>query len=405
MSSDGIWVRHGKTYYKTNPSEPATVPVGVYELGFSQLAGFFITLTRDKFEFPHKVYGYDKPFINRVIRSYNENEPTKQLGVILNGTKGAGKTLTAKLICAEINLPVILIGTYFENIPNFIASIDFPCVIMIDEYEKLFSEDAERDAVLLQCLDGPQAPASKCLFLLTMNELFINENMKNRPSRIRYIKQYRDLPKETILEIIEDKLKDQSKKDELIDGLKSLELITTDLLIQIIEEVNLHGDNLKDFLTIFNCGRGASNVVRKYDIVNAKTEELIFKGVNYKCSFINSNDVEHICGRWIEHNDEHGNRISLMVCRPLPNGWFEVRAVCGQYSGPPINAATTNEPQRLVFTEDEFEGWDDDEAAIPLTPALPLPKSKKKKNVISLDISFAARFVLVSSDSNWQFSY
>lgn len=398
MSSDGIWVRHGKTYYKTNPSEPTTVPVGIYELGFSQLAGFFITLTRDKFEFPSKIYGYDKPFINRVIRSYNENDPNKQLGVILNGTKGAGKTLTAKLICTEINLPVILIGTYFENIPNFIASIDFPCVIMIDEYEKLFSEDAERDAVLLQCLDGPQAPASKCLFLLTMNELYINENMKNRPSRIRYIKQYRDLPKETILEIIEDRLKDQSKKEGLIDGLRSLELITTDLLIQIIEEVNLHGDNLKDFLQIFNCGRGISNIVYKYDIINAKTEELMFKGVNCRGSLINQTDLENICGRWFEHADEHGNRISLMICRPLPNGWFEVRAVCNKYSGP----LTNNGSQRLIFATE----WDDfeDDGSIP-NPPIPIKPKNDKKNTQQLDISFAARCVLVSNDSNWQFSY
>src|SRR5690349_14178251 len=54
------------------------------------------------FEFPYKIYGKDDGFVNRVIKTYNNT--VGNLGLLLNGPKGTGKTVTAKRIANGLKL-------------------------------------------------------------------------------------------------------------------------------------------------------------------------------------------------------------------------------------------------------------------------------------------------------------
>ena len=77
--------------------------------------------------------------IEKVLRSYAETDGN--LGVILSGAKGIGKSLFAKLITARAvtdGLPVIMVNQYEPGLPQFLASIEQRCLVLFDEFDKNF---------------------------------------------------------------------------------------------------------------------------------------------------------------------------------------------------------------------------------------------------------------------------
>jgi ATP-dependent 26S proteasome regulatory subunit len=177
------------------------------------------------------------------------------MGVLLNGVKGTGKTITAKILANKLNLPIILIGTKHPEMSTFISSISQDLVIFIDEYEKIYSsgsfyENDEDDGItkkggdsnLLALMDGAYKTAHRRFFILTTNNLWVNENLLNRPGRIRYKKNFADLNYIQINQIIEDFLEDKKWKDSIISFMKPLSIITVDIVKSIIEEINIHNE-------------------------------------------------------------------------------------------------------------------------------------------------------------------
>lgn len=196
----------------------------------------------DKFEFNYKLYPLGgEDIINRVESLWFNPDfiaTDKNLGIIFNGFKGTGKTVAAKLLCNQLDLPVIVVGDDFEGkLAQFIPSIGFECIVFIDEAEKIFNED-NRD--LLALIDGVYSQARK-LFVLTTNHLYINENLLGRPGRIRYIQEFRNLPVAAVKQYCEDNLKNKALTQEVIDIVDSLEISTIDTLKAIVEEVNIFG--------------------------------------------------------------------------------------------------------------------------------------------------------------------
>ena len=86
--------------------------------------GFYLTKIEDQFEFSHKLYGLETSLIDRIVRTWDGTN--KNLGVLLNGLKGTGKTVTSKVICNTVQLPVILINMNPEGggIPEFLNEIE-----------------------------------------------------------------------------------------------------------------------------------------------------------------------------------------------------------------------------------------------------------------------------------------
>lgn len=225
-----------------------TLPVAVYNLGFNQMSSqFYLTRMQDKFEFAYKVYGIESKFINRVIKTYDNTN--NNLGILLNGVKGTGKTVTAELLCNQLQQPVIIVGTAYDSIPEYINSIQQNITLFFDEYEKIYSD---HDHSILTVMDGVMSNEYRRVFLLTTNNRYINENMLERPSRIRYIKEFKDLSLEVIMEIIDDKLKHVEFKDDLIKYISSLKIITVDIVKTIVDEVNIHAETTANFKDIIN---------------------------------------------------------------------------------------------------------------------------------------------------------
>ena len=188
-----------------------------------------------------KVYGTEGKAINdHIIHTWNSDvfqKSGKNLGVIFNGLKGTGKTIAAKQLCNMLGLPTIVVSKPVDGLLEFIQALNFEAAVLIDEAEKTFDEESE---ILLKMIDGVYNHRRK-LYILTTNELTLDDNLIGRPGRIRYVKQFGNLELDVINEVITDTLEDKSLADGLIRLVNSLEISTIDILKSIIEECNITG--------------------------------------------------------------------------------------------------------------------------------------------------------------------
>lgn len=246
---ENTWKRRGADYFLEEVGDNVRpLPIAVYMLQAVPVIGtLYLTQIEDEFELPRKVYGVETHFINRVIKTYNFT--TGNLGVLMNGIRGTGKTVTAKQISNQMKMPVIIIKDNFDNTADFLNSLQDDVILFFDEYEKIY-DDYNSD--ILTVMDGVLTTKYRKLFLLTTNNAYVNENMLQRPGRIRYFKTFTDLTLETIIEIVDDRLINKEFKDEVVKFLANLEIITIDIVCAVIEEVNIHDELPEKFKGVFN---------------------------------------------------------------------------------------------------------------------------------------------------------
>jgi hypothetical protein len=241
------WQQSGNIYaLKDITTQIPTLPAGIYAIREDMFKSLYLEKRSDKFEFMHKVYGKDQSFIDRVQKTYEST--TGNIGVLLNGVKGTGKSVTAKLLCNQLNIPVLTVDENFDELVPFLSELPQDIVVMMDEYEKVFGDSRK----LLGVMDGVDASLNRRVFVMTTNESYINGNMLSRPSRIRYVKHYNNLDLITAREIIEDRLLNKEYKEDLLTVMRDMTTITIDLLISLIEEINIHDEPASKFLNVFN---------------------------------------------------------------------------------------------------------------------------------------------------------
>lgn len=215
------------------------------------MTGYHLDRYADKFVFPYKMYGLQNEFIDHVIKTYHATEGN--LGIMLTGTKGTGKTVTAKELANKLNLPIIIVkdmGDHNQSMIEFLSGIEGDCILFLDEFEKNFSES---DSTILQIMDGVYNSKYRKVFLLTTNAMTINENMVGRPSRIRYVKEFGNLDLKVVNEYLDDALQVPEARQDLLDFIDSLTISTIDILKTIVNEVNIHGiEGLRRAKSFFN---------------------------------------------------------------------------------------------------------------------------------------------------------
>lgn len=235
-----IWIQDGSAFMKgssTTKAHPEGLPKGIYEVRES-MTGYYLNRLGDSFVFNYKVYGINNDFIEHFVKTYNNT--TGNIGVLFNGTKGTGKTVTAEELCNRLGLPVVIVKSCKEadDMLKFLATqINFDCIFFFDEYEKEFKESS----TVLSFMDGVHNSQYRKVFLLTTNELEINSNLLGRPSRIRYVRSFGNLPEETTLELLNDILIDKSAVEPVLDLIRQMQIITVDLVKALAQEVNIHG--------------------------------------------------------------------------------------------------------------------------------------------------------------------
>lgn len=249
-----IWLQDGNVFSQgsaTTVSHPEGLPKGIYEVKVS-MTGFYLSKIAESFTFDYKLYGLNQKFIDYVLKTYENT--TGNLGVLLDGIKGTGKTVVAKELCNRLQLPVILVqsmgvDTNSKLIKYLSTSIDFDCIFFFDEYEKEFKNSSD----VLSFMDGTYNSIYRKVFLLTTNELNVDPNLLGRPSRIRYKKSFSNLSEEVTREILNDILEDKTAIEKVIELTHSMNIITIDLIKAIATEINIHGvEALPDIKETFN---------------------------------------------------------------------------------------------------------------------------------------------------------
>lgn len=256
-----VFLKRGSVYSQTESNFQILnlLDSGIFQINQDPQTGeLFLVRIADNFHFGFKLYGLDNRLITHVIDTFYKQPVKRNLGVLLNGAKGTGKTVTAKVLSNELGLPVILCERPYPGLSKFLASINQDCIFFFDEFEKNFRmkcDDGEDCAGedLLSIMDGVYNANHCHVFLLTTNELKVNDNLISRPSRIRYLKSFGDVVDKKILEeFIDDNLNYPEYKDEIMEFIDTLTMATIDIVKSIVEEVNIHNCGIASFKDFFN---------------------------------------------------------------------------------------------------------------------------------------------------------
>jgi len=245
MSEKDVWMisNGGCRMISPNFVIKEKLPVSIYNVNLVPFTGWVLEPYAEKFSFDYKLYDLQNDFIDHVCKTYNNT--TGNLGVLLNGIKGTGKTVTAKELANKLNLPVIIVKSFGErnqDLIEYLSSINSDCILFFDEFEKNFDEN---DSTILQIMDGVYNSGNRKVFLLTTNTMTINDNLIGRPSRIRYVKTFGNLEFKVVKDYLDDNLEDKSCCAEVIEFIDSLTISTIDILKTIVNEINIHG--IEDF--------------------------------------------------------------------------------------------------------------------------------------------------------------
>lgn len=231
------------------------LPVGSYEVCFNQFTGFSLQVCNDLNAREEKIYGNHLARIDKVFRTFDITD--RNLGIILSGEKGSGKTLFARLLAQKANekeLPVIIVKAAYPGIADYLSSIKQTVVVIFDEFEKTFRGDGDYidpQEDLLTLFDG--LDDGKKLFVITCNDPDeLNHYFINRPGRFHYHFIVKCPTPLEITEYLHDKLQPQYYDN--INRIITLSIavdLTYDFLRAIAFELNM-GNSLEETLEDMN---------------------------------------------------------------------------------------------------------------------------------------------------------
>ena len=128
-------------------------------------------------------------------------------------------------------------------------TIDSPSIVIFDEFEKIYKRE-EQDR-LLTLFDGVYP--SKKLFVVTSNDqLKVTPYIKNRPGRMYYNFTYEAVDRTTVIEVVADRLNDQSRAEEILRYTQIFTFVNFDMLVAIIEEMNRYNESLQSAVDVLN---------------------------------------------------------------------------------------------------------------------------------------------------------
>lgn len=242
------------------------LPPKTYLVKFAKMSGFYLEEYAGITVNEEKVYGKQLEKAQKVIATYQRFE--RNLGVILSGDKGIGKSLFAKLLsvlAVKKGIPVLIIDRYVSGIASYLEGIDQKVMLLFDEFDKTFGEIKPPDGAqepqteMLGLFDG--LSQGKKLFVITCNEIrHLNDCIINRPGRFHYHFRF-DYPSESeIRNYLTDKL-DQMHYDEI------------NTVVEFSRKVDLNYDCLRAIALEINNGEKFNTAIQDLNILNLTQDE------------------------------------------------------------------------------------------------------------------------------------
>lgn len=228
-----------------------TLPAGNYVIKADLMGNLYLEEI-ESFEISGKIYGDTLRHTERILSTFMDRAAST--GVMLNGEKGSGKTLLAKNLsytAAKSGIPTIVINAAWhgDKFNALIQSIEQPCIVLFDEFEKVYDSDEQEQ--MLTLLDG--VFPSKKLFVLTCNDKWrVDQHMRNRPGRIFYMIDFKGLSAEFIREYCEDRLNNKEHIDRMVQIAGTFDQFNFDMLKATVEEMNRYNETPQEALSILN---------------------------------------------------------------------------------------------------------------------------------------------------------
>ena len=293
-------VNFGNNYqiYGEDVKTYTNLPALSYNVSFSKETGFFLSKRLDLIPNEEKIYGSHDQKVCKVLASFSNFN--RNLGLILSGQKGVGKSLFARLLAEKAQkcgYPVILVNDYVPGIEGFLAAIEQEVVIIFDEFEKNFQRASREDnfnpqEAMLSLFDGMNN--GKKLFVITCNNVdSLSSYLLNRPGRFHYHFTVNAPEADEIREYLTDKV--AAEYHHYIDDVirfSNISNVTYDLLRAIAFELN-QGETFNDALQFLNIRRDG-NVY--YDIVAYSTAGEVFCGYHYSIDLLAEKSVIYCRG-------------------------------------------------------------------------------------------------------------
>lgn len=238
------------------------LPAKVFKINFSQQTGFSL-VESDPIVIDEKIYGTHLEKVEKVYHSFKIFP--RNLGIILSGAKGIGKSLFAKLLsmkAIENGYPIIVCDAPYPGIADFLGSIQQEIVILFDEFDKTFksSHDGDFDpqAAMLTLFDGLYM--GKKMFIVTCNGTHnLNEFLVNRPGRFHYHFRFGFPNGDEITEYLKDNV-----YEEYWSEIPSV--------VSFSKKVDLNFDCLRAIAFELNLGSTFANAITDLNIVNTESQ-------------------------------------------------------------------------------------------------------------------------------------
>ena len=246
------------------------LPAQAYLACFDSQSGPFLKKYSD-LKISEKVYGVHSEKVDKVLNSFKIFN--RNLGVILSGDKGIGKSLFSKLLsikAIESGYPLIIVNSYFPGIGEYLAEIDQEVVVLFDEFDKTFelSERSRQDndgekrspqTEMLTLFDG--VAQGKKLFVVTCNDInALSKFIVNRPGRFHYHFRF-EYPTSTE---IEEYLMDSLYTDKAKEQIKNV--------IAFSQKTKLNYDCLRSIAFELNLGLTFKEAIQDLNILNLECE-------------------------------------------------------------------------------------------------------------------------------------
>lgn len=238
------------------------IPAGTYTLCCEKFTGFFLKSKQDM-EVKEKIYGQHLDKISKVMSSFGRFD--RNMGVILSGNKGIGKSLFAKMLseeCVKSDIPVIIVDSFMPGIAAYIDSIDQEVMILFDEFDKTFAkgmgDGEDPQAMMLSLFDGMSM--GKKMFVVTCNNLNrLNDFLVNRPGRFHYHFRFGYPTAQEIRTYMKDKI-----PEEMYDQI--------DEVVTFSRKVDLNYDCLRAIAFELCGGQKFSEAIKDLNILNINEE-------------------------------------------------------------------------------------------------------------------------------------
>ena len=320
MNNSQQWINESGTFFPVSGDtrlleSPGSGVFVVVQISTPMMKRIGLKKIGEKFDFDFKLYelGSD-PIIKLVKKTWNSDtfiEGNKNLGVIFNGIKGTGKTISAKLLCNAIGLSVVIVQNNGDGLLPFLQSLNFECVVFIDEAEKTFKK-GEDDDIFLRLIDGVYN-ACRRLYILTTNQLTLNDNLLGRPGRIRYRFEFSNLLPEAIEEYLKDNLRPDmvDQKEKILQQIDLLEISTIDILKALVDEVNIHGQLPEKQCLNIPVAKFAYEILKFHYLENVDAKTEVMNYIRSKMAESNYSSMNEWINKW-ESNDGEKDAVDLL---------------------------------------------------------------------------------------------